>query len=63
MQHHDFTTYGRVVNGLLHQRGRDAASVTEAFTKLHEVIITFLKTRKLDEHATTSDSLFTLEEF
>jgi hypothetical protein len=63
IQHHDFTVYGRVVNAVLQKRGSDAALATEVFARLHEMVLDFLKYRRLSQSSVTSPELFRVEVF
>jgi hypothetical protein len=63
LQHHDFTIYGRIVNGLLHQRGQDAEKATMVYTELHDQILYFLKNEKIDDEKIKNPGYFKLEVF
>ncbi len=56
-QHHDFTVYGRVVNAVLQKRGNDAALASDIFTQVHELILQFLKLRRLEPSDIRSEQI------
>jgi hypothetical protein len=60
-QHHDFTIYGRVANGVLHRRGNEAGLVTDVFAQTHELILEFFRHRQLIQTSVKSPALFRLE--
>lgn len=58
--HHDFTTYGRIINGLLGLRGPDALIATDAFNELHLLILKFLEKNKIENADLDGSTFFQL---
>ena len=63
LRHHDFTIYGRIVNGSLKLRGADGEKATQAYTDLHEHILYFFENLNLNSEKIKGSSFFDLETF
>ena len=61
LQHHNFTLYGRIVNGLTNLRGEDATIATEAFGELHQYMLIFLQKNSLSSESIEKSKYFKLD--
>ncbi len=63
LAHHDFTIYGRILNGLLQRRGKDAGLADKVFAELHEQVLYFFINERPKEGETSTPAYFNLEKF
>jgi hypothetical protein len=62
IRHHDFTIWGRVITNQLRQRGEPTILVNKVFTSIDQLILYFLKSKKLISSVVPED-LFQYEKF